>query len=72
MDLRPVFARSSSFSPERYAVSAQTELAKLPSCNRAPLKTLGSHRLVRQTDFCDPQIPWYSEVLETGFPASQL
>ena len=28
-------------------------------------------RLVRQTAFCDPQIPQYSAVLENSFPASQ-
>ena len=28
-------------------------------------------RLGRQTIFCDPQIPRYSAVLETGFPANQ-
>ena len=35
-------------------------------------KNLNPRRLVRQTAFCDPQIPQYSAVLENGFPASQL
>ena len=33
---------------------------------------LDPRRLVRQTAFCDPQIPQYSAVLENSFPASQL
>ena len=34
-------------------------------------QNLDSRRLVRQTAFCDPQIPQYSPVLENSFPASQ-
>ena len=35
-------------------------------------QNLNPRRLVRQTAFCDPQIPQYSAVLENSFPASQL
>ena len=34
-------------------------------------QNLDPRRLVRQTAFCDPQIPQYSAVLENNFPASQ-
>ena len=34
-------------------------------------KSLNPRRLVRQTVFCDPQIPRYSAVLESSSPASQ-
>ena len=57
--------------PSRWLLRLESLLAGCQQQLDTPIH-LDPRRLVRQTAFCDPQIPQYSAVLENGFPASQL
>ena len=55
-----------------FGVSVRTAVCLASDYNFDTPIHLDPRRLVRQTAFCDPQIPQYSAALENSFPANQL